>query len=74
MARSLDEIADELLAAEQTLKNGIDSMVKAAVAAAGASLPPDTPHAATIPFVIKLPDGRDVVLADIAAELRGRAS
>lgn len=73
MARSLEEIANDLVAAEAVLKAGTDSMLRSALAAAGASLPAGVPDIATMPYVLRLPDGRGIQLSELAAELRDRS-
>lgn len=70
MARPLSEIADDILAIEQTLKNAMHSVMQATMAAAGQTPPSDLPDTRTTPQIFVLPGGREIELADIAAELR----
>ena len=73
MARSLEEIADDLAAIEQVLKNNAHAMIQTVAQLAGTTLPADIPDPRALPLSLGLPDGRNVELADIAAELREHA-
>lgn len=73
MARSLEDIADDLDAIEQVLKNNAHTMIQTAANLAGITVPADTPDPRTTPISLGLPDGRKVELADLAAELRDHA-